>query len=171
MQRKTRIIHYSVSALSWAAFILSSVRLAAVYPSLPRRIGIHFGPDGAFDIFDDKGWAFYPYAVALGGLLLFELLSFLAVRARAGKNTAPGGRTDVLSKETVLFLLDVFKPVFALFFAGEWADCVLRQRPMNTALGRAGLCVAFGSLFAAAAVLITLKIASARKKAAGKEKS
>ena len=167
MSRKTNIIHYIAAGVSWAVFVISAVFLIAVYPSLPEQIGMHFGPDGNFDVYGDKAWAFYPYIVAFVSLLIFGALSFAArkmkLRKKAKENTY-----DVISRELILFLLDAYKLVFSLFFAGEWAYCVLCQRALRTETGIISAAVVFSGLFSVAIALIVLYILSKRAEKAAK---
>ena len=167
MSRKTNIIHYIAAGVSWLIFMISTVCLVIVYPSLPEQIGMHFGPDGNFDVYGDKAWAFYPYIVAFVSLLIFGALSFAARKMKIRKN-AKDGTYDVISKELILFLLDAYKLVFSLFFAGEWAYCVLYQRALRTETGIISAAVVFFGLFSVSAALIVLYILSKKAEKAAK---
>jgi len=164
MSTKTNKIHYIAAGIAWAIFLISAVFLFAAYPSLPEEIGIHFGPDGEFDIIGGKAWAFYPYAVALISLAVFGALSFAARKVKI--KTAAGTKYGIISRELVLFLLDVYKLIFSLFFAGEWAYSVLRQQALHPKAAVVAVDIAFPGLILAAAALIILAILSKKARKA-----
>lgn len=157
MSRAVKIIHISLSVIAWGIFIASLVRFIVVWGSLPENIGIHFASDGQFDMISKKSYAAYPYIVSLVALAFFEVSELLSKKIKMGLKISEKG--DLKIRAALKILLDVFKLGFSFFFAGIWADCVIRQHPLNTHIPAAVMLImvlAF-CVFVIAAIVIKVK--------------
>ena len=157
MNKAIKTINIVLTAVSWRIFVLSLIRLGIAWRSLPEPLGIHFAEDGEFDVFDSKSWAMYPYIVTLAALVFFEISALLSKKIKLGLNIAEEG--DLRIRSALRLLLGSFKPGFSFFFAGVWADFVIRQRPLNTAVPAAVMVIMFALfvIFVIAAIVIKIK--------------
>lgn len=157
MSRITKTIHIALTGISWGIFILSLIRIAVVWNSLPDMIGIHFASDGEFDIIDSKIQAAYPYLVSIAALVFFEISALLSKKIKPGMKISEKG--DVKIRTALGMLLDIFKLGFSFFFSGVWADCVIRQHPLNTNIPAAIMLIMFFSfvVFVIASIVIKIK--------------
>lgn len=157
MSRITKTIHIALTGISWGIFILSLIRIAVVWNSLPDMIGIHFASNGEFDIIDSKIQAAYPYLVSIAALVFFEISALLSKKIKPGMKISEKG--DVKIRTALGMLLDIFKLGFSFFFSGVWADCVIRQHPLNTNIPAAIMLIMFFSfvVFVIASIVIKIK--------------
>ncbi len=143
--------HIICNIVAFAALGVLFIRFLLAYGELPERIGVHFGSDGAFDVYSDKVFGFYPFIAGGGLLLIFSLLTLAAERIkRIGLNVDEKGR--VLIRQTLIEVLDMLKLIWSLFLT-IWADCVIGQYGMDLTL-RNILLAAFMLLFPVSAAVI-----------------
>lgn len=157
MSRAVKIIHITLTVIAWGIFAASLIRFAAVWSTLPENLGIHFASDGNFDMISRKSYAAYPYIVSIAALAFFELSALLSKKIKTGVKISESG--DLKIRTALKLLLDVFKLGFSFFFSGVWADCVIRQRPLNTLIPAAVMLIMFLSFcaFVIAAIVIKIK--------------
>lgn len=157
MNKAVKIIHISHNVIAWVIFIASLIRFAAVWSSLPENLGIHFASDGNFDMISKKSYAAYPYIVSIAALAFFELSGLLSRKIKPGAKISEKG--DLKIRTALKLLLDVFKLGFSFFFAGVWADCVIRQRPLDTRIPAAVMLIMAAAFcgFVIAAIVIKVK--------------
>lgn len=157
MGRTVKIIHIALTVIAWGIFIASLIRFAAVWSSLPENIGIHFASDGQFDMISKKSYAAYPYIVSIVALAFFEVSALLSKKIKTGVKISEAGDRKI--RTALALLLDVFKLGFSFFFAGVWADCVIRQRPLNTNIPAAVMLIMLLAFcaFVIAAIVIKVK--------------
>lgn len=157
MSRIIKAIHIALTVVSWGIFILSLIRFAVVWDSLPDRIGIHFADNGEFDSIDSKVWATYPYLVSIGTLIFCEISALLSKKIKIGLKISKKGDTKI--RTALIMLLDIIKLGFSFFFAGVWADCVIRQYPLNTHIPAAVMLIMFFTfcVFVIASIVIKIK--------------
>ncbi|MDE6732349.1 MAG: hypothetical protein K2J77_05680 [Oscillospiraceae bacterium] len=157
MSRAVKIIHIALTATAWGIFTASLVRFIVVWGSLPENLGIHFASDGQFDMISKKSYAAYPYIVTVAALAFFEIAALLSKKIKTGVKISENG--DLKIRAALKILLDIFKLGFSFFFSGVWADCVIRQRPLNTIIPAAVMLIMFLSFcaFAIAAIVIKVK--------------
>ena len=106
------------AAMVW--FLLS-------YAGLPDRIGVHFGPDGEFDVYSEKVFGFYPFAAGFGLMIVFLLLGhFVGKIKKTGMKVTEKG--DALFRTAVKIYALVLIWVWALFFT-RWTYSVVTQTP------------------------------------------
>lgn len=156
MGKITKTIHIALTVISWGIFILSLIRIAVVWNSLPDKIGIHFADNGEFDVIDSKIYAGYPYLVSLVALVFFEISALLSKKIKTGMKISEKG--DIKIRTALRMLLDFFKLGFSFFFSGVWADCVIRQHPLNTNIPAAVMLIMFFIFFVFVIASIVIKI-------------
>lgn len=146
MTKQIKITHITITAVAWGLFFFSLIRLLIVYNSLAEEIGVHFDGKGEFDVIASKKFVAYPYAVSLISLVLCEILALFSQKVNIGLKISEIGEKKI--REALIILLDTFKFGYSFFYAGVWADCVIRQYFLNTAIPNAIL-VTFFILFIA----------------------
>ena len=160
-----KVLHGSITALAWGIFAFSLVRMLLAYPSLPEPLGMHFNGSGEFDLFGSKTeifTLFYPYIVSIVFLTVFEVFTLVSARVKIGLKVNETGERKI--RAAVSLLLDILKLVFSFFFAGVWADCVIRQRALNTSIPVALLAVVFCSFNVCIGFLIALRVRCPKEK-------
>lgn len=157
MSRTIKTVHIALTVISWGIFMLSLIRIAVVWISLPDMIGIHFASNGEFDIIDSKNHAAYPYLVSIVALVFFEISALLSKKIKMGMKISKKG--DIKIRTALRMLLDFFKLGFSFFFSGVWADCVIRQHPLNTNIPAAIMLIMFFLfvVFVIASIVIKIK--------------
>ena len=156
MGRIIRIVHITLTAIAWGIFISSLVRFAVVWDSLPDKLGIHFADNGEFDVIGSKKYAAYPYIVSIIALVFCEISALLSKKIKMGIKTSEKGELKI--RTALITLLDISKLGFSFFFAGVWADCVIRQHPLNTDIPAAVMLIMFLAFLAFVTALIVIKI-------------
>lgn len=157
MGRITKVIHIVLTVAAWGIFLGSLIRLAVVWTSLPDVLGVHFDGNGEFDVFDSKTFICYPYLAALAALVFCEAAVFISKKINTGIKMSKKG--EMKFKTALVMLLDISKMSFSFFFAGVWADCVIRQNPLDTNIPNSFVLVLFISfiVFVIAAIVIKIK--------------
>ena len=157
MGRIIKTIHIVLTVIAWGIFISSLIRIAVVWKSLPDTLGIHFADNGEFDVIGSKNWTLYPYLVSIGALVLCEVSALLSKKIKTGIKISEKG--DKKIRTALGMFLDISKLGFSFFFSGVWADCVIRQHPLNTHIPAAVMWIMFFSflVFVIAAVVIKIK--------------
>ena len=126
-------LHNILAICSWIIFAVSLVRMLLVYGSLPEKIGVHFGPDGKFDMISDKIFAFYPYIVSIVILLFCELSCFLLKKLKIGIRISEKGERDL--RNAIRAFIDVFRFCVLFYFSIMWANSVINQQAMSNIAG------------------------------------
>lgn len=122
------LFHRLLTIISWLFLFVSLVYIIIIWPTIPQEIGIHFGPSGEFDMYDSKTYAFYPYGVGFGLLLIFEGLCLVARKVKSGMNITPEG--EHVFRKVVTLLIDIGKLCTSTFFT-YWSICVIRQTALR----------------------------------------
>lgn len=156
MSRITKTIHIALTGISWGIFIISLIRIVVVWNSLPDRLGVHFADNGEFDVFGSKIGAGYPYLVSIAALVFCEISALLSKKIKMGMKISEKG--DIQIRTALKLLLDIFKLGFSFFFSGVWADCVIRQHPLNTNIPAAVMLIMFAMFFVFVIASIVIKI-------------
>lgn len=157
MGRITKVVHIVLTVAAWGILFCSLIRLAVVWDSLPDELGVHFDGNGEFDAFDSKTFICYPYLIALAALGFCETAVFISKKINTGIKMSKKGETKF--KTALVMILDISKFLFSFFFAGVWADCVIRQHPLDTNIPNFFVLVLFISfiVFVIAAIVIKIK--------------
>ncbi|MBQ9385084.1 MAG: DUF1648 domain-containing protein [Ruminiclostridium sp.] len=153
-----RISHITVNVAAFSSLGGYLAFMLVVWWNLPDMIGIHFGPGGSglfgyadFDVFGDKLFAFYPFWAGFGLLLLFSLLQLAVKKIRLGMKINETGES--MLRAYVMLYLDLHKLVWAAFFS-HWADCVIHQSRLFTAVPVIGtIILAVGTLVLAGCLI------------------
>ncbi len=164
-RKLSKILHIGITALTWGMFAVGFARMLLAYPSLPETLGVHFGPNGEFDLFSDKTdmfTLFYPCIVSFVFPAIFEVLTFISKRVKPGFKVNETGERKI--RETVVFLLDVLKLVVSFLFAGVWVDCVIRQHALNTTIPRILMAMTFCAFVVCEIFWIIVRIKYPKKK-------
>ena len=142
-------IHRALIAVSALLLLGSLVFYLSRWSSLPVEAGIHFGPDGNFDVYESRFYGFYPHLI--GGLIVGGLtFSGLVIRKKhTGLRIRPEG--ERLFKTELLFTLDAIALLISCFFT-YWSRCVALQVPMQLGMIRTLLSLIF--LCAAAGIIL-----------------
>ena len=82
MDKKALIIHRVLVGLCLFCFVWEFVFYLANWSSLPEEPGIHFGPDGTFDVYASKIFGFYPHVISLIVLAVHFFVSFVISREK-----------------------------------------------------------------------------------------
>lgn len=96
--------------------------------SLPDEIGMHFSPDGAFDVVASKAYGFYPHII--GGLIIAcgGAANFVIGRVRTGMKLTEQGEQRF--KMELRFMVDIVMLLFAGYFT-MWSRSVALQLPLD----------------------------------------
>lgn len=156
MRRIIKITHIALTVISWGIFIASLIRFAVVWDSLPDRIGVHFADNGEFDVIGDKTGAVYPYIVSIIALVFCEISALLSKKIKMGLKISEKG--DIKIRTALKMLLDILKLGLSFFFSGVWADCVIRQHPLNINIPMAIMLIMTFAFFVFVIALIVIKI-------------
>ena len=164
-RKLSKTLHIGIAALTWGMFAVGFARMLLAYPSLPETLGVHFGPNGEFDLFSDKTdmfTLFYPCIVSFVFPAIFEVLTFISKRVKPGLKVNETGERKI--REAIVFLLDVLKSVVSFFFAGVWVDCVVRQHALNTTIPRVLIAMTFCAFVICEIFLIIVRIKYPKEK-------
>ena len=124
MSKKFLYIHFCLAALTLLALGVELIHFLYVYPDMPETIGMHFGGDGEFDVYAEKFYGFYPYA--MGGFLIGMLMlaDRFILKLKLGLDYDKKG--EDLIRAAVLLATNGAKAYICLFFL-EWSDAVIHQ--------------------------------------------
>lgn len=156
MPKQVKIIHIVITIMAWGILIYSLIHLLLTYQSLAEEIGVHFGGNGEFDVIDSKRYIAYPYIVSLISLVLCDGFALLSQKIKMGLKISEIGEKKMRS--AFVMLLDLMKVCISFFFAGVWADRVMRQRSLNTDIPVIILWILFIAWIAFAVYIIIVKI-------------
>lgn len=129
-------------ALVW--FLLS-------YAGLPDEIGVHFGPDGEFDVYAAKVFGFYPFVAGYGLMVIFLLLGYFVDKIKkTGMKITEKGEAVFRAVIRIFSLIMIWG--WAVFFT-RWTYSVVTQTPNDLIFLTA---VSFIFLFSLPAIVILL---------------
>ena len=162
MGKVFKTAHISLTAAAWGIFAVSLIRTAAVLKTLSDEIGVHFASDGSFDVFASKRYIAYPYIITLLALLFCETIAHFSPKMRLGLKVSEAGARKIIS--ALKLQTDAAKLCVSFFFAGVWADCVIRQRPLDTSFAVFTLIAIFLSIILFAAFALAVRITDSKRK-------
>ncbi len=128
-----RILPAVIPVLTWGMLLTSLIYLLCIWNTIPEIIGVHFAPNGSFDVFDSKFYIAYPYAVGFGSLFLLEKASAVSRKSKSGMKISESG--EHLLKFSLSILINGLKLFVSVFFT-YWTYCVMAQKPQNLQLLR-----------------------------------
>ena len=130
---KIKNINKIVSIVCFSVVLVSLVWFLIVFKNLPDSVGVHFGPDGNFDVFAKKGdfgYVFYNYIVSIVYLVIFELGNFGFVKLKTGLNMNEKQENNF--RFVIMTIFNLFKILIVIFYCIMWAYSVGSQSPLNT---------------------------------------
>ncbi len=124
MNRKITLIHRILTLISILILSASLVFYLTKWTSFPDEIGVHFGPDGQYDVVASKFYGFYPHVV--GGILItgIALANFFIQKKSTGLKITETGEQHF--KTELCLTLDCLSVLLSLFFA-NWSRTVSLQ--------------------------------------------
>ena len=132
MNGKIKAVHRILLTVSILILGASLISYLIKWGDYPEEIGVHFGPDGGFDVTASKFFGFYPHVI--GGIVIAGIA--FACRLIGKKKT--GLRISEKGEEhfrgELCLTLDCIALLVSLFFA-YWSVCVALQQPLDTDKG------------------------------------
>ena len=130
---KKKIINKVITIVSWSLFIISFFRIFFSYETLPNELGVHFAPNGTFDVIANKKdflLVGYPYIMSFIILVISEVIIFSLNKIKPGFKITKTGETKV--KELIKFLVNITKLFYIIYLSLIWSECMMRQVNMNS---------------------------------------
>lgn len=124
-----RIIHITANIIAFGALFAALIFMLISWGGLADTVGVHFDPEGEFDVFADKKFAFYPFVAGFGLLGIFSLLS-LGVNKIKKLGFGLNGKNEMIFRRGATLFLDAIKLIWAAFFS-VWTYCVIVQVGMR----------------------------------------
>lgn len=125
-------INKIISIISWIIFILVVLRIFISYNSLPNQLGVHFNPNGDFDVYTNKKDLLlisYPYFMSLIIILSSYGLMFIIDKIKVGFKVTKTGELKL--KELVKLMINNTKICFVIYLGVIWGECMIRQINLN----------------------------------------
>ena len=122
-----------ITIFSWSLFIISLFRIFFSYKTLPNELGVHFAPNGTFDVIANKKdflLVGYPYIMSFIILVISEVIIFFLNKIKPGFKITKTGETKV--KELIKFLVNITKLFYIIYLSLIWSECMIRQVNMNS---------------------------------------
>ena len=128
MDKTFKIIHRILFSLSILIFAASLVFYLTKWSSLPQEIGMHFDPDGQFDVVASKFYGFYPHIVSGIFITITAFADYFIKRKKTGLKLTEQG--EKIFRTEMIISLDFFALFWSVFF-GVWSYSVSMQIPLN----------------------------------------
>lgn len=122
-----------ITKITWIIFVTSIFRILFTYQSLPNELGVHFAPNGTFDVIANKKdflLVGYPYIMSFIILVISEVIIFSLNKIKPGFKITKTGETKV--KELIKFLVNITKLFYIIYLSLIWSECMIRQVNMNS---------------------------------------
>lgn len=113
---------------AWGVAAASLVWFLAALFWLRSPIGVHFDPEGNFDVIDSKFYGFYPHVINLLCIGLAALADFLTEKVRIGLRVTERGES--LLRTVMHISIGWGRLLFVVFF-GYWNALVIFQKPLS----------------------------------------
>ena len=113
-------INKFITIISWVVFLISLFRILFSYQSLPNKLGVHFAPNGTFDVISNKNdflMVSYPYVMTFIILVISEVIVFSLSKIKPGFKITKTGETKV--KELIKLLVNITKIFFVIYLFGN----------------------------------------------------
>ena len=156
---KKWIIRLRCLAWGLAAADLLWFLIALIWLRSP--IGVHFAPDGSFDVIDSKLYGFYPHIVNAAIIGMTALAEFLSSKIKTGIKITEQG--EALLADTFCLTIGLGRLWLVLFFC-YWNALVILQKPLITIIPTAMLLLLLLGLIAMLFAMLIVRIRYARKK-------
>ena len=151
--------------LFWIPFVMAGVSLLAflvMMPQLPDPCGVHFDPNGNYDVYDSPLYGFYPHGVNFIVLGILWLADVLARKVRTGFKVTDAGEQKMTLAVQLAF--DWGRLLFVAFFC-YWNVLVLTQTALQPSVAVAVMGMIMLGGFVLTAALIIIRIRNGRKAA------
>ena len=125
-------INKIISIISWIIFILVVLRIFISYNSLPNQLGVHFNPNGDFDVYTNKKDLLlisYPYFMSLIIILSSYGFMFIIDKVKVGFKVTKTGELKL--NEFVKLMIYNNKICFVIYLGVIWGECMIRQINLN----------------------------------------
>ncbi|MBR2283686.1 MAG: DUF1648 domain-containing protein [Ruminococcus sp.] len=133
MNRKIMWIHRVIFWINVLLLAASLVLYLTKWNELPDEIGVHFGPDGNFDVIASKLYGFYPHLI--GGIVIAGIAAADHIILKKNTGLKISEKGERLFKSELILTLDVFTFFWSAFFS-IWSHSVCLQKPLDTDLVR-----------------------------------
>ncbi len=117
-----------ITVLPFVILFVAMVCFLVVFRELPNVIGVHFGPDGKFDVYDSKMLGFYPFVAGFGIMSIFLLLGKITAKVKIGIRVTQKG--EHILRILLRIYCHFFIWILSLFFT-RWTYSVITQTPNN----------------------------------------
>ena len=137
MAKVIKRIHFITRIVTASVFLISFILFACNYKNMPADVGIHFGPDGNFDVRTLKtsiGWVFYPFIVSIAYIVLFELVNLFMPKTKLGLDMDEN-RANII-RSVIILWLDALRVIIVFFYSCIWGYAVSTQTQLNVTLGQ-----------------------------------
>ncbi|MBR6873807.1 MAG: hypothetical protein IKN17_09915 [Ruminococcus sp.] len=147
MNKPVRTVHRILQALCLLCLAGSMVFYLTRWGSLPEQPGIHFAPDGSFDVYASKVYGFYPHLIMLITIVINIVVTWLVgkEKLKLGLKVDDRGKNIILS--SIVIVLDIVALLVCGCFA-VWSYSVSVQEPLSMKLMSMLLYAAFGAAIA-----------------------
>jgi len=125
-------INKFITIISWTIFILSVLRILFAYHSLPNELGVHYAPNGTFDVItskDDILLISYPYIMSFVILIVSEILMLVIKKIKVGFKIKKTGEKSL--KELIKSLINITKLTYVIYLCVIWSECMIKQLNIN----------------------------------------
>lgn len=166
MNKKISVIHHILFFFSIFLLAASLVFYLSKWSSYPEEIGIHFAPDGQYDVIASKFYGFYPHVA--GGIAIAGLTfsGYLIHHKKTGLSVSEKG--EQLFKTELCLTLDCLSVLLSIFFS-FWSRTVSLQIPLDANfMGNLVSIMLIVSVFGIVSEIVTYQKYKIRKQTAEK---
>ncbi len=114
--------------MPFVILFIAMIWFLAVLGKLPDTMGVHFAPDGNFDVYASKMYGFYPFAVGFGTMIIFLLFEKISAKIKTGVKVTEKGEHILRALLRIYSRFIIW--IISLLFT-RWAYSVITQTPIN----------------------------------------
>ena len=151
---RLRYLAWGIAGVSLLWFLIALIWLKS-------PIGVHFAPDGSFDVFDTKLYGFYPHIINAAIIGISALAESLSHKIRTGMKITEQG--EAMLSEIFCLTVALGRLWLVLFF-GYWNALVILQKPLITIIPTAVILLEFLGFLVMLFALVIVRIHYGRKK-------
>lgn len=118
--------------ISWGVFIVGLLRIIISFDSLPYEIGVHFSPNGQFDVFTNKKDLLligYPFLMSFTILLISQVVMLLLYKMKVGFKIKKKGEFEL--KDSIKLMINISNIFYVIYLSLIWGNCIIRQIDLN----------------------------------------
>lgn len=167
MKKPLTILHWILFGLNLVLLAGSLIFYLSKWRSLPAEIGMHFSPDGNFDVIASKWYGFYPHIIDSLITIGITIANIVIARKKTGLCITLKG--EELFKAELRLTLDVFLLMWGYYFA-MWTRSVSLQVPMDAKRNGIVITAAFAMIAAGIVAQIVTCLICRDKQPSAKEK-